>query len=262
MPIKSKGKPRVDKQKHRTILSDLRLEKGYTQEACVEKLNEILKRDGSKPGASIVLKTYQQYEQEKTSPSAECLIALSKLYGVSVDYILGITDFASVNGEAISKETGLSDAAISTLADIKKVGHIYAGHSELDTLNFLLSDKWECSALLASIQDLFHAQYSIPVYHVETGKRTDEKGNETPLVETVLPSGKIDVDKVFDSNGDVVHETRYVHLAKDENDLRDNVSIAINQDFLESVALINIEKRLRAFRDKYTRNHSAEKSAQ
>ena len=212
-------------------------------------------------------KTWRDYELENKSPRTSLLIEMRRFFrekgiNVSTDYLLGFSDCRSVENDYISQITGLSDAAISTLADIKKVGHIYAGHSELDTLNFLLSDKWECSALLASIQDLFHAQYSIPVYHVETGKRTDEKGNETPLVETVLPSGKIDVDKVFDSNGDVVHETRYVHLAKDENDLRDNVSIAINQDFLESVALINIEKRLRAFRDKYTRNHSAEKSAQ
>ena len=59
-------------------LRELRLENGYTQSFVAEYLN-------------VQLNTYSQYETQKREIPLELLVKLSKLYQVSVDYVLGLT---------------------------------------------------------------------------------------------------------------------------------------------------------------------------
>lgn len=61
-------------------------------------------------------------EGEKTRPEKEAvdisnahLCALADLYGVSCDYILGRTDYKTINGADVARITGLSDPAIKVL---------------------------------------------------------------------------------------------------------------------------------------------------
>lgn len=67
-------------------LRELRLRHGYTME-------EVGKRIGIKKSS------YASYEANYRQPPLDKLINLSNLYGVSVDYILGLTD--EENKEAI-----------------------------------------------------------------------------------------------------------------------------------------------------------------
>lgn len=60
-------------------LRDLRKEYGYSQKQVAEKLN-------------ISQQTYSDYENGKTEPATDTLIKISKLYNVSLDYLLGVVD--------------------------------------------------------------------------------------------------------------------------------------------------------------------------
>ena len=61
-------------------LKELREENKYTQHYVAEILN-------------IRQNTYSQYENEKREIPIRALIVLAKLYDVSVDYILELTDY-------------------------------------------------------------------------------------------------------------------------------------------------------------------------
>lgn len=68
-------------------LFELRTEKGLSQ----REIAKILQ---------ISQGTYNNWENEKTQPSIEQLISLSKLFAVSVDYLIGNTDeFGTVRAE-------------------------------------------------------------------------------------------------------------------------------------------------------------------
>jgi len=60
-------------------LQEVRKDHGDTQEALARKMN-------------VSKSTVQSWEQEKSSPSHEALIALCRLYGVSSDYLLGLSN--------------------------------------------------------------------------------------------------------------------------------------------------------------------------
>ena len=100
-------------------LRTLRIKKGLTQKAAAEKIGiheksynvyEVGRRKKSnRRGEST------RPEKEPVDISNDHLIALADSYNVSVDYILGRTDYETINGEDIAKLTGLSDHAIKVL---------------------------------------------------------------------------------------------------------------------------------------------------
>ncbi len=45
----------------------------------------------------LSLRAYQYYERGEREPGASVLIAMSKYFGVSVDYLLGLTDNPAIN---------------------------------------------------------------------------------------------------------------------------------------------------------------------
>ncbi|MDE7215002.1 MAG: helix-turn-helix domain-containing protein [Clostridia bacterium] len=61
-------------------LKELREERGYTQKQIAEEL-----------GLNSV--TYLHYEKEQREPPLALLADIAQFYGVTVDYLLGITDY-------------------------------------------------------------------------------------------------------------------------------------------------------------------------
>ena len=61
-------------------LKELREEKGYTQKQLADNL-----------GINSV--TYLHYEKEQREPPLPLLADIAKFYGVSVDYLLGLSDY-------------------------------------------------------------------------------------------------------------------------------------------------------------------------
>lgn len=61
-------------------LKELRQENGYTQKEIAQKL-----------GLNSV--TYLHYEKEQREPPLSLLADIAKLYGVTVDYLLGLSEY-------------------------------------------------------------------------------------------------------------------------------------------------------------------------
>ncbi len=60
-------------------LKELREERGWTQKQCAEQI-----------GLNSV--TYLHYEKAQREPPLQLLAVFAQLYGVSVDYLLGLND--------------------------------------------------------------------------------------------------------------------------------------------------------------------------
>lgn len=61
-------------------LKTLRLEKGLTQQQLADALN-------------MNSVTYLRYEKGQREPSIDTLIEIAEFYSVSIDYLVGISDF-------------------------------------------------------------------------------------------------------------------------------------------------------------------------
>ena len=90
-------------------LKKLREQCGLTQEQVKNKIG-------------CDLKTYRSWEKDGNYPSADYLIELSQLFGVSTDYLLGISDYTNIGNKEMSETTGLSEYAIDILRAINRPG--------------------------------------------------------------------------------------------------------------------------------------------
>ena len=61
-------------------LKELRIAAGYTQQQMADKLN-------------IRQQSYARYENNVGEPNLSTVVAISKIFDVSSDYLLGISDF-------------------------------------------------------------------------------------------------------------------------------------------------------------------------
>lgn len=82
-------------------LAEIRKDHGDTQSALAEKLH-------------IALSTIRSWEQEKSSPSHDMLVSICRLYHVSSDYLLGLSDTDTLHA-AEDPPTPLSDAELQEL---------------------------------------------------------------------------------------------------------------------------------------------------
>ena len=80
-------------------LVELRKAKGFTQQILANRLG-------------ITKSSVHSWETTRTQPSILCLMKMSYLYNVSVDYILGMNNNRSLN------ISNLTDKQINTLTDI------------------------------------------------------------------------------------------------------------------------------------------------
>lgn len=71
-------------------LIELREKAGLSQQDLADRLN-------------VTRQTVSRWENQKTEPPIDTLVYLSELYGVSVDYLLGRTEFPQQSKEAASE---------------------------------------------------------------------------------------------------------------------------------------------------------------
>ena len=116
---------------------NLRNQKGYTQK---EVANAI----------GVTDKTYRSWEKNGTGIEMYNLLSLADFYKVSIDYLLGRSEYTAVENELIGRETGLSDDSINILKwwhqsqemrNKSKFGLFY--RNELEALNALLEHEWK-----------------------------------------------------------------------------------------------------------------------
>ena len=134
-------------------LKSERKKMGISQIELANRLSALL-------GNEVAQNTISSWEQGKTIPPVDRLLALSHIFRCDCGYLLGDYDERTHNALEICRETGLSEASIENLCFLKKWGvsdtarvidfllfdsrERYTGHnyrSVLDLLNFFLSYK-------------------------------------------------------------------------------------------------------------------------
>lgn len=167
---------------------------------------------------------------------APLLLAYSRFFNVSIDWLLHNADSQKIKGNTAiaSKVTGLSDEAIKTLRNWKKSldekerKNFLVRNRPTDTLNHILSDAFIAERLFKSIEDYLYHDYHIPAYHNDLGQ-------------CITFTDWQDVVKDCDGNISAYSLT----LLKDNtDDMRDNRKILIDENFLDTVALKNVERYL------------------
>ena len=73
------------------LLKNLRKDAGLTQKELADKVG-------------VTNSTISFYEQEERSPSVDMIIRLSKIFNVSVDYLLGIDQMRNINLSGLKEE--------------------------------------------------------------------------------------------------------------------------------------------------------------
>lgn len=177
-------------------------------------------------------------------PSLNAVYKVSQVLGVSLDYFVNPNmDCLTVTNQAIKDMIGLDDKGIQGLKNIK-LSDDNAIHNEqpglcvLPVLNDMLGayQGTDFEQLLNAFRDFLHTDYCVPVYHTDKGHiRGSKKHGNILDTETIKSSSELDFIKGHGSNIYLQHFAR-------ENDLYDNKAIVITKEFLQAVALKEIEQ--------------------
>lgn len=150
------------------------------------------------------------------------------------DFLFGYIDSPTHKKTDINKEICLSSKSVETLQkwkeslDKKERKKFLIRNRPMDTLNLLLSEPFITERLFKGIEDYLYHDYHIPAYHDNSGQ-------------CVAFTDWQDVVKDCDNNISAYSLT----LLKDNtDDMRDNRNILIDENFLDTVALKNVERYL------------------
>lgn len=118
------------------------------------RLREIMREKGEtqQTVGDAIGKTRQAvgyYADGSSSPDWETIVKIAKHFGVSTDYLLGLTDQQTLNTEirAICDYTGLSEEAVDTLSGWK------SKHPQIDVCNYLLEKRGLLSCIVNYFSD-------------------------------------------------------------------------------------------------------------
>lgn len=153
----------------------------------------------------VSLDTVKGWERGSGNPSYDALICLSRLFDVSVDFLVGNSEYQHEEYKDIYETTGLSQKAIRELKKARA-----AGFGEIETLNAVLESKGHTELL-----------YGIKSYIAPKDRpcvlNYDKETKETSFKP---------IDKIFLGNNDIAHD------------------MVLDETFLEMVAKEHINKGL------------------
>lgn len=231
-------------------LRQLRKDHGYSQDKLIDILDD-------EYGVKIGRNTYSNIEngcQSASNFKLDLLIALSSLYGCDIGYLLCEYDNITGRNTDIQKITGLNDESIKALemavreSEIEKELYNLRNNKSLtvsETLNIMFKH-----GILVDIAKSFRnyllTEYAVPVqYEPEQGKFTYSDSDFSRL-------NHKEINDMCDAFGGASFPDHYVmHLARTPEHPEDNISYALSEDFLESVALRQIQKYLATIKQLY-----------
>lgn len=184
-------------------------------------------------------------------------------FDCSSDFLLGYIDEPTHEKNDIYKSTGLSSQAIDCLkslmiSDENAVNCMQPSLRVLPVLNDLMSDKIFFDMLLRGINQYLNTEYYIPVYHTGNAIHRDSEKGILLDEETIISNSGKDREPehsftYIDNNGyrqTANFPTMYFqHFAKNADNPYDNISIPIDVNFMQSVALKQIENSLNEIRE-------------
>lgn len=233
---------------------------GLTQPEFCDKFNEFEKntiKDDSQR-SSVTLDTCRNWEQGRKLPRAGTLIELSKFYGVSTDFLLGLSECTSVENEDIRKRIGLDDesiAALETAVKESKIQDIYSNDTKktlsvVDTINVMFKHSMLVNVANA-FRNFLETKYCVPVqYDSSSNKFIYSDSDFSKLNNKNLD----DLLKQHDINLSIPQEY-IMHLASSPDKPEDHISFGLSNVFLESVALKQIEQWFYTIKQIYEEEH-------
>lgn len=188
-------------------------------------------------------------------PDIETAMRICDKYNVSLDYLFGRIDCETVSNQAIKDMIGIDDKGIAGLKDIKlqddySIRDEQPGLCVLPVLNNMLG---VCGGeyvrqLLSACRDYLNTDYCVPVYHTGKGTvRNTKKHGKVLYPETIKSSSEMDIIKghtIKDDKKTVTFPDTYIQHFARENDLYDNIPITITKEFLQAVALKELEQAI------------------
>lgn len=165
-------------------LKKLREQRGITQEQV-------------KQAIGCDLKSYRAWEKDGNYPNADYLVELSHLFGVSTDYLLGISDFTNIGNKEMAEETGLSELAIDRLRAIN--GARPGGEMYPQVLSVIISSSY----FLSFIQQI--RSYAAQIEKIKEELRNGNI-NDMALVDSLSYSYRAGKFGVSDVLGDLLDE--------------------------------------------------------
>lgn len=199
--------------------------------------------------------TISDYELGKTPIPSLTLIELSRVLKVSCDYILGVSDSLNIGNSEIENMTGLTETAIETLRGFKDnllqqlavalsasdYGITYTPYNPVGLLNILLSSP-NIDGLLSAIEDYMNPVYNKPMCYVAAGEKIG--GVTAKKADYHIPQNQI-----YKRGND-----NYIPLVRNEDNPTDYRAVRVNDSFLESVALLQIQKYIDTIKAEYITN--------
>lgn len=169
-------------------LKKLREEKGLSQQQLIDKLYK-------EQGEKIAISSIRNYENDKSPrvPQGTILLALSRFYDVSLEYLLDDNITAkSTKNISVSKELGLSDKTIENIKDINKQYRNMFDDFLLsaDTYNFLFD--FFAMYELDIIKRQLTTCYTSIKYDEKEDKIYTQKSCSINLIETLPFTGSIE----------------------------------------------------------------------
>ncbi len=158
---------------------EIRIQAGMTQEQLAEKLGVSLQtiKNYEKAGSGNVRDTATDTRSNAIAGmKIETLFRMAKLFNVSADYLMCISDIKSSDYDIqkVHEFTGLSQDAIESIVSIMRQED--SPHEKMDILNWLFSSGWLSISILERLEDLgffaqeFHAaKIQCPDYSPEMG---------------------------------------------------------------------------------------------
>lgn len=239
---------------------------GLTQEEFCNKFNEFEEhaiKDGSQ--RSVTLDTCRNWEQGRKLPRAGTLIELSKFYGVSTDFLLGLSECVFVDNEYIREKTGLNDNSISMLETVRKESEIERQIYDLrnnnssltvtDTLNIMC--KYDTLAHIAKgFRNYLLTEYAVPVqYEPEQGKFTYSDSDYSK-------QNHKEINAMCEAFGVASFPDHYImHLARTPEHPEDNIAFTLSKEFLEAAAIQQIESSLQTLKKLYKKETEKKEGA-
>lgn len=199
--------------------------------------------------------TYCDYELGKKPIPSTVLLRLSDTLKVSCDYILGVSDSLNIGNKEFEDMTGLTETAIETLRGFKAglleqlaVALIasdyditYTPYNPVGLLNILLSSP-NINGLLSAIEDYMNPVYNKPMCYVAAGEKIG--GVTAKKADYHIPQNQI-----YKRGND-----NYIPLVRNEDNPTDYRAVRVNDSFLESVALLQIQKYIDTIKADYLTN--------
>lgn len=246
-------KKKIDKPVVLENLRNRRKEKGYSQQAIAEVLD-------------IGQDTYSDYELGKNAIPSNILVKLSEVLDISTDYLLGVPNAPlHIGNKELSELSGLNENAIENLRTLKESylnelaralaasegGIVYTPYNPIELLNHVINSP-AFEGLLNAIENYIDTDYCRPVFFMDATQSPDGKAGyhvpHNPIHEQIKKDKK---GRVVLNDNLMPAYNRYIPLAKENGADSDNRRVPINDSFLESVAMIQIQKAIDTIKSEY-----------